>query len=84
MLGVTFEPSIRILSLTCPLNSDMTQLQLNKKCYLQQHNAHMTHDVIVFVDLNSRYRSYADDTGRVWWKHWCGRVEWNVDGHGHK
>ena len=30
------------------------QLQLNKECYLQQHTAHMTHDVIVFVDLNSR------------------------------
>jgi len=42
----------------------MTQLQLNKKCYLQQHTAHMTHDVIVFVDLNN---SIADDTGRVWW-----------------
>jgi len=27
----------------------------------------MIHDVIVFVDLNSRYRSIADDTGRVWW-----------------
>jgi len=32
--------------------------------YLQQNTAHMAHDVIVFVDLNSRY---ADDTGRVWW-----------------